>query len=109
VIKATMSPSTIATLSSDVVRLGGSAVTQAAGVMFARFSEEAVARALPRLSAYVDAVGDGSMTVLRAPRPLPAWAIPPWGEGKIPPLMGEIKRQFDSGRTLNPGRFVGGI
>jgi glycolate oxidase FAD binding subunit len=109
VIKATMSPSTIATLSSDVVRLGGSAVTQATGVMFARFSEEGAARALPSLYAYVDAAGDGSMTVLRAPRPLPVWARPPWGEEKIPALMGEIKRQFDPERILNPGRFVGGI
>ena len=109
VIKATMLPSAIATLSSDVVRLGGSAVTQANGVMFARFSEESAAQALPSLYAYVDAAGDGSLTVLRAPRPLPAWARPPWGEVRIPALMDEIKRQFDPGRILNPGRFVGGI
>jgi glycolate oxidase FAD binding subunit len=109
VIKATMLPSAIATLSCDVVRLGGSAVTQATGIMFARFSEEVAAQALPSLYAYVDAAGDGSLTVLRAPRPLPAWAVPPWGEERIPPLMREIKRQFDPERTLNPGRFVGGI
>jgi len=37
-------------------------------------------------------------------------SMEPWGE---PPesvaLMREIKRQFDAKRTLNPGRFVGGI
>jgi glycolate oxidase FAD binding subunit len=109
VIKVTMLPSAIATLSSDVVRLGGVAVTQATGILFARFGEEAAAQALPSLYAYVDGAGDGSLTVLRAPRPLPAWAVPPWGETRIPALMGEIKRQFDPGRTLNPGRFIGGI
>ena len=109
VIKATTLPSAVASLSSDVVRLGGSAVTQATGIMFARFSEEVAAQALPSLYAYVDAAGDGSLTVLRAPRPLPAWATPPWGEERIPALMREIKRQFDPERTLNPGRFVGGI
>ena len=91
------------------MKLGGSAVTQATGIMFARFSEEVAAQALPSLYASVDAAGDGALTVLRAPRPLPAWTRPPWGEGRVPPLMGEIKRQFDPARTLNPGRFVEGI
>ena len=109
VIKATMLPSSIATLSSDVVRLGGFAVTQANGIMFARFPEEAAAQALPSLYAYVDAAGDGSLTVLRAPRPLPDWAIPPWGQEKVLPLMREIKRRFDPNQILNPGRFVRGI
>lgn len=109
VIKATMLPSAIANLSSDVVRLGGSSVTQAAGIMFARFSEEAAVLALPSLRAHVDAAGDGSVTVLRAPRPLPEWARPPWGENCVPALMREIKRQFDPNRTFNPGIFVGGI
>jgi glycolate oxidase FAD binding subunit len=109
VIKATMLPTSIATLSCDVVRLGGSAVIQASGIMFASFAEEAAGHALPTLYAYVDGAGDGSLSLLRAPRPLPAWAIPPWGEEKAMPLMHEIKRRFDPNRTLNPGRFLGGI
>jgi glycolate oxidase FAD binding subunit len=110
VIKATMLPSAIAVLSSDVVRLGGSAVTQATGIMFARFSEEAAGTALPNLSACVDAAGDGALMVLRAPEgTLAAWAIPRLGAEKAPALMREIKRQFDPNRTLNPGRFIGGI
>jgi glycolate oxidase FAD binding subunit len=110
IIKATMLPSAIATLSSDMARLGGSAVTQATGIMFARLSEEAAALALPSLYAYVDAGGGGSLTVLRSPEhPLPARAIPPWGTEQLSPLMREIKQRFDPNRILNPGRFIGGI
>jgi hypothetical protein len=105
-----MLPSRITKLSMDVVRLGGAAVTQATGIMFARFSEEAAVTALPSLYGYVDAAGDGSLTILRAPNyPLPAWAIPPWGVEKAMPLMHEIKRRFDPNRILNPGCFLGGI
>ena len=84
-------------------------MAQATGILFARFSEEDAAIALPSLYAYLDCEG-GELTVLRAPgSPLPDWAIPPWGSDKVPALMREIKRRFDPNRTLNPGRFVGGI
>lgn len=37
-------------------------------------------------------------------------ALDPWGHaGNALPLMAAIKQQFDPRRTLNPGRFVGGI
>jgi glycolate oxidase FAD binding subunit len=110
VLKATMLPSCVAQVAAHVVRLGGSAVTQATGIMFARFSDEAAIHALPSLYAYVDTAGDGELTVLRAPqRPLPIWATPPWGAERVPALMREIKRRFDPNRALNPGRFLGGI
>ena len=110
VIKATMLPYAIAALSSDVVRLGGAAVTQATGIMFARFSEDNAAHALPRLYGYLETAGDGSLTVLRAPEhPLPAWANPPSGVENAPALMREIKQRFDPNRILNPGRFIGGL
>jgi glycolate oxidase FAD binding subunit len=52
---------------------------------------------------------DGSMVVLRLPDSLrdnfDVWGL---NSGALP-LMREIKRRFDPGRTLNPGRFVGGI
>jgi glycolate oxidase FAD binding subunit len=105
VIKVTMLPAAIAALSADVVRLGGSAVTQATGIMFARFSEDAAAKALPSLSACVEARGDGSLALLRASEP----PVPPRGGEQASPLMREIKRQFDPNRVLNPGRFIGGI
>lgn len=110
VIKATMLPTSIGDLSSDVVRFGGSAVTQATGIMFAYFTEEAAVHALPSLYAYVDAAGDGSLSILRSPSgQLPDWTSPPWGPKQAPDLMREIKRRFDPDRILNPGRFLGGI
>ena len=109
IVKATMLASFIARHSVSVVRAGGCAVTQATGTMFARFSEEDAARALPSLYEYVDVAG-GSLTVLRAPvRPLPEWAARPWGPDESWTLMREIKRQFDPSGTLNSGRMGGGI
>jgi len=105
IVKATMLPSGIAQLSEDVVRLGGVAVTQATGIMFARFSEEAAALALPSLYACVEAAGDGSLTLLRMPPQLASLRR----TQETPTLMREIKRRFDPMRTLNPGCFLGGI
>jgi len=110
IVKATMLPSDIAWVSGDVVRLGGSAVSQATGIMFVRFGEEAAVQALPSLYAHIDAAGDGSIAILRASeRPLPTSATPPEAANNALPLMQEIKRRFDPNHTLNPGRFIGGI
>jgi glycolate oxidase FAD binding subunit len=109
IVKATMLPSSIAQVSADVVRLGGESITQATGIMFARFTAETAADALPGLYAYVDAAG-GEVSILRATQnPNPQLTTPPWGPDKAPALMREIKRQFDPNRTLNPSRFLGGI
>jgi glycolate oxidase FAD binding subunit len=110
IVKMTMLASAIARLSAEVVRLGGSAVTQATGIMFARFSEEAAAIALPTLHELIAAAGDGSLTVLRAPDdPSSAWPFAPMPAENALPLMREIKQRFDPKRILNPGRFLGGI
>jgi glycolate oxidase FAD binding subunit len=51
----------------------------------------------------------GSLVVLRAPREVKA-AVDVWGSvGDGFPLMRGLKEQFDPGRVLNPGRFVGGL
>jgi glycolate oxidase FAD binding subunit len=105
VVKATMLPSSIAALATDVVRLGGTAVIQATGIMFARFSEMDALDAVPRLYGIVEEAGDGSLTLLRMPQQLASLRH----AQQAPALMSEIKRQFDPKRTLNPGRFVGGI
>ncbi len=55
------------------------------------------------------AVHDGSVVVLRAPADVKP-ALQVWGPtGDALALMRRLKQQFDPGRMLNPGRFVGGI
>ena len=69
----------------------------------------ALSGAVERLRAFVASDG-GSVVVERGPAALRA-AVDPWGP--VPPpaltLMQGLKQQFDPQRTLNPGRFVGGI
>jgi len=104
IVKATMLPSSIAKLSEAVVRVGGEAVTQATGIMIARFGGEPAESALASLRGQVKGAGDGSVTVLRGPE-----SMARWGGAEALPLMREIKRRFDPHGTLNAGRFVGGI
>jgi glycolate oxidase FAD binding subunit len=104
-IKATMLPSDIARFTSAVHTLGGSAVTQATGTMIASLPVTAVQQ-LPELrQQFIDA--QGSLTVLQQPAStdLDLWGAMPSSF----PLMQKIKQQFDPNRTLNPGRFFGGI
>lgn len=50
----------------------------------------------------------GAVVVLDAPPEAKA-AVDPWGPVRGLDLMRSVKRQFDPGRLLAPGRFVGGI
>jgi glycolate oxidase FAD binding subunit len=105
VCKGTMLPSEIARFAERVRGLGGESVTQAGGIMIAGFPVAAAER-LVELRRELEA-GGGSLMVLKQPAEskLDCW-------GTLPdslPLMREIKRQFDPERTLNPGRFLGGI
>jgi glycolate oxidase FAD binding subunit len=110
VIKVAMLPYSVAALSTDVARRGGICVTQASGVMFARFSNSIAAQALPAFYEYVGHYLHTSLTLIQSPiHPIPAWAIPKETATDALPLMREIKRQFDPNRILNPGRFIGGI
>lgn len=52
--------------------------------------------------------GGASLTVLHRPAAMPPFDA--WGQpGDALPLMRAVKNQFDPKKTLNPGRFVGGI
>jgi glycolate oxidase FAD binding subunit len=56
------------------------------------------------------AADEGSVVIERAPLALRT-SVDPWGSvpaGALE-LMRTLKREFDPRRTLNPGRFVGGI
>jgi glycolate oxidase FAD binding subunit len=65
--------------------------------------------AIERLRSFVAADG-GSVVVERA-APALRGRIDPWGVVESPALglMRALKQEFDPERTLNPGRFVGGL
>lgn len=78
-------------------------------VAFDQGEPSGLAGAIERLRGFVAHDG-GSVVVARGPATLRA-VVDPWGP--VPPaaltLMRGLKQEFDPGRTLNPGRFVGGI
>lgn len=89
------------------VSVRGSAV----GVLYAGVparSPEAVAGVVARLRAAAPSPGDGTVVVLRAPAAVRD-AVDAWGPVPGLELMRRVKEQFDPGRHLSPGRFVGGI
>jgi glycolate oxidase FAD binding subunit len=66
-------------------------------------------QAITELRGFV-AEDEGSVVIERAPLAVRS-SIDPWGSvpaGALE-LMRTLKREFDPGQTLNPGRFVGGI
>jgi glycolate oxidase FAD binding subunit len=98
---------TIARLS--VANLRWNIVAQATGVGWARFEGEASASdsALREFRANLER-GGGSLVI--AHRPAGITTLDAWGNvGDALPLMSAVKQEFDPRRTLNPGRFVGGI
>ena len=104
-MKATMLSSDIARFTQIVHNLEGNAVTQATGIMTASLPV-AAEHQLPQLrQQFIDA--QGSLTILQQPA---STDIDLWGP--LPnsfSLMQRIKQHFDPNRTLNPGRFIGGI
>jgi len=101
VVKATMLASAIAKISAEVVRGGGEAVTQASGLMLARFADSGADAAVARLREMV--APDDSVSVLRGTDGLGSLA--PVASAGV--LMREIKRRFDPKGTLNPGVVIG--
>jgi glycolate oxidase FAD binding subunit len=103
-VKVTMLASAIAKYSAEVVRLGGEAVTQAVGIMFARFDLPTAEAGIAALEKLVVAEGEGSVAVVRGADGL--GALSPGGSAAS--VMREIKRRFDPKGTLNPGVVIGG-
>ena len=109
-IKATMLPTDVGYLSERVLRLGGHCVAQSNGIMFASFPAAGHTTAY-NISSFREEVDKhkGSVVVLKYA--LPSWSdLPAFGKfSNALPLMQAVKHQFDPNRTLNPGRFLGGI
>ncbi|RVX38160.1 glycolate oxidase FAD binding subunit [Nonomuraea polychroma] len=66
--------------------------------------EPALAAAVSAVRERVEGAG-GRVSVLAAPYA----SIDRWGQVSGLPLMRRVKEQFDPGRRMSPGRFVGGI
>lgn len=77
------------------------------GMLPADTDPAAVASAVDRLRELCAAQG-GSLVVLDAPPAVKA-AVDTWGPVHGLELMRRVKDQFDPGRRLAPGRFIGGI
>lgn len=112
IFKAAMLPGQIAAAHRKLATWGAESlcVTQAHGIMTAAVLDHPLRGQflIYELREMLRENG-GSVVVLRFPET--SEAKPDlWGcESSALPLMREIKRQFDPTRTLNPGRFVGGI
>ncbi len=104
-VKATMFPSDISYLSTAISALGGTSVTQATGIMTANIPAAASGK-LEHLRKKLEAIG-GSLTILH--QPANTFSAASSAPSDTLPLMRELKNRFDPNRTLNPGRFVGGI
>jgi glycolate oxidase FAD binding subunit len=84
------------------------AASAATGVCYAAVPADAAADLLPGLRTAI-APHDGNAVVLRAPESVRD-RLDHWGPvGDALDLMRRVKDQFDPGRRMSPGRFVGGI
>jgi len=89
--------------------IAGSAVAGALRVGIDRIDGGGLGRLVARLREAL-AAGGGGVVLERAPREARV-AVDPWGP--IDPdrldVMRRLREEFDPGRILNPGRFVGGL
>ena len=100
-------PTDVAQVADDVVRLGGDLVAQSLGIIYAALPN--IKRDYFPLGSLYACTDAGSMTVIQSPPNALDQTTPPWSADKPSPLMQAVKHQFDPKRTLNPGRFLGGI
>jgi len=122
VLKASVLPARVAEAMEHGERLAAQqglrvAIVSEAGTGVLRYSFRADGGAdrIIRLAGVVDplrafaAGAKGSLVVLQAPPEVKA-TVDVWGPiGQSFALMQRLKDQFDPGRILNPGRFVGGL
>ncbi|MGO0577453.1 FAD-binding oxidoreductase [Ornithinimicrobium panacihumi] len=110
-VKVTSRLSGVADLVAEATRLGatlnGSAGTGVLYLTLPGEDAEGAGAALASLRAATARLG-GSAVVLDAP-PQAKAALDSWGPVPGLDLMRRVKHEFDPGRTLAPGRFVGGL
>jgi glycolate oxidase FAD binding subunit len=87
-----------------------SAVVQGTGLGWIRLgpaNANAIQRVLQTLRSQLELAGGSLVVQFQSPEvpEIEAWGNP----GDTLPLMLSVKQQFDPRKTLNPGRFVGGI
>ena len=119
-LKISASISSTTRISDEIVNEGGQVVAQTVGILYATFpaaldNPSTLPASLELLGLSVSA-DQGYATWLRGPdkqaKEMESWAPMQQGGENVSgtaALMREIKRQFDPNRTLNPGRFIGGI
>jgi glycolate oxidase FAD binding subunit len=114
ILKATMLPEDVAAFAQEVEEKDGECVAQSFGVMYVALPvREKTSVALAEEFRYHIGLQLGTTMLLnRTPpsRDIETWAFTT--EGELPntfSLMQAVKHQFDPNRTLNPGRFLGGI
>lgn len=104
--KATMLPTEIVRTSNHIQMLGGTAVTQANGIMTGSFPLPDCAASLGDVRTQLELTG-GSLTLLNVPQD---FDLERWGDlsGSLR-LMRELKNRFDPHAVLNPRRVFGEI
>ena len=113
ILKATTLPTEVPDFALKVAERGGEFVVQSLGIMYAAFPSDELS--LKLAEEFRHHIGRQGGTTFVLARPLSAPDAETWAitiEGDLPEahgLMREIKRRFDPNRTLNPGRFIGGI
>jgi glycolate oxidase FAD binding subunit len=91
------------------VRLTGCAALGTLRLLVSGAQIAEIAAVTTRIRALVDEVG-GSVIVAQGPAELRR-AVSAWGpvEPSAFSLMRALRHEFDAGRVLNPGRYVGGL
>ncbi|MFX0537640.1 FAD-binding oxidoreductase [Ornithinimicrobium sp. Y1847] len=108
-VRATARLSGVGALARQIERVGGTAVGSAGvGVLHTTLpADDAAPAAVSSLRELTGSLG-GSCVVLDAPPELRP-RLDTWGPVPGLDLMRRVKAEFDPGRILAPGRFVGGI
>ncbi len=98
-------PADTAEVADDIVRLGGSVVAQAIGILYAAFPHPDREHSI--LGGVHASTRTGFVSVLQTPSTAPDAAVPPPGAKDPGALMKAVKHRFDPNRTLNPGKLSG--